>query len=140
MADGKGVGPAYSVDYSVIDKIAKQFGAIPREVENIVNSYIHETAPSKIRPAIMGFVPVSNRQKRHAKDADAFSRQEDFNLGVRVMTAKQFNYLVFPDEGRGTSRINNPQNFTGRGVDAVRDELIEDMNMLIVQSLGIFTK
>lgn len=131
MADGKGIGPAYSVDYSTIASISQRLGAVPREVENIVNSYVHGYAPDKIRASIMGFVPASNRNKKHAKDYKAFSRQDNFNLGVRVMTAKQFNYLVFPDEARGTSRINQPQNFTWRGLESVRDELIEEMNQYI---------
>jgi len=125
----------YTVDYAAIGAIAARFGAVPREVENIINSYMHGYAPEKIGAATMPFVPKSNRNKKHARDYQAFGRQENFNLGVRVITSKEFNYLVFPDRALGTSVLNEPQDFTGRGLESVRGDMIAEMNQYIANLL-----
>lgn len=106
------------------------------EVEQSINDYLHNEAAAKISPAIAGFVPMSNRNKVHAKNANPFTRQENYNLAVKVITDKKFNYLVFPDEGLGTSINNDPQNFTGRGLEAITPELLNDMTARITEKLN----
>lgn len=117
-------------DFNELLKLTQKNGA---EVEKIINDYLHNEAPKKIKSSIMGFVPVSDRTKKHAKSSNAFGRQENYNLAVKVMTSKEFNYLVFPDEALGTSVRNAPQNFTGRGLEAVTGELLDDMTKRVLQ-------
>lgn len=119
-------------DFNELLKLTQKNGA---EVEKIINDYLHNEAPRKIKSSITGLVPVSDRKKKHAKFSDPFQRQQNFNLAVKIITAKEFNYLVFPDEGLGTSIGNIPQNFTGRGLEAVTSELIDDMTAKILQNL-----
>ena len=103
------------------------------KVEKIINDYLHNEAPKKIKSSMTGLVPVSDRKKKHAKFFDPFQRQQNFNLAVKIITAKEFNYLVFPDEALGTSVRNAPQNFTGRGLEAVTGELLDDMTKRVLQ-------
>lgn len=78
--------------------------------------------------AIIGFMPRSDRTKKHAKDSKPLD-QEDINLGFRIFAkggaAKNkgsFGYLVFPNEGRGPS---NPiaQEFFEQGLESRLDKL-----------------
>lgn len=129
-------GSTYSVDYSKIKELADKFNTQGQEIENIINSYLHGYAPDRIRPSIEGLVPRSNRQKKHAADSKPFGRQENYNLAVKIMTSKKFNYLVFPDEAQGTSKVNMPQNFTGRGLEAVVPDLVDEMVEYIDNLIG----
>lgn len=119
-------------DFNELLKLTQKNGA---EVEKIINDYLHNEAPRKIKSSMTGLVPISDRKKKHAKFFDPFQRQQNFNLAVKIITAKEYNYLVFPDEGLGTSIGNIPQNFTGRGLEAVTSELIDDMTAKILQNL-----
>jgi hypothetical protein len=122
------------------DSNAKQFNDFLRQfveqgsaVESTINDYLHNVAGRKIASSIEGIVPVSDRNKKHARNSAPFGRQENYNLAVKVMTNKEFNYLVFPDEALGTSKGKTPQDFTGRGLEAVMPELIDEMTALITK-------
>lgn len=129
----------FKADYQSIADLAKRFEAVPVEVENIVNSFVHGEAPAIIRPELQGLIPVSNRSKKHAANNQrAFGRQENYNLAVKIITGSQFNYLVFPDEGLGTSKNNEPQNFTGRALENVMPELTENMTEYVKNLLGFW--
>ena len=126
---------SFSIEQKEFDELLKKSQRTGAEVEEIINDYLHGDAVTKISDSITGLVPISARNKKHAKNSAPFSRKEEYNLAVKVMTAKEFNYLVFPDEGRGTSRRNLPQDFTGRGLEAVTAELLDDMTARILQKI-----
>ncbi|MCQ2479029.1 MAG: hypothetical protein MJ120_00205 [Clostridia bacterium] len=117
----------YKLDYSDISDLMRELTSRGAKVEPVLNTYIHSTAPNIIKPSMTALVPVSDRNKKHAKSSNPFGRQEDFNLKVKIITSKPFNYLVFPDEGLGTSYNHAPQNFTGRGLEKVLDRMAEEM-------------
>lgn len=127
----------YSVNKEEFDGFLKSISERydGKEVEQSINDYLHNEAAAKINPAVTGFVPISDRNKTHAKHSNPFTRQENYNLAVKVITDKKFNYLVFPDEGLGTSKGNTPQDFTGRGLEAVTPELLDDMITRITETL-----
>ncbi len=126
----------FSSNYERIIELSQQIGAAGAEVENILNNYIHNAAPEVIKPSIEGLVPVSDRDKRHAKFSNPFGRQENYNLAVKIITSKEFNYLVFPDEGKGRSVNNSPLDFTGRGLDAMLPQLADEMTEQVKSMLG----
>lgn len=121
----------FNVELAAFNDLLSRLSRQGAEVENTLNEYLHNEAAEKIKPAIYDFIPVSDRNKKHAQNNAPFGRQENYNLAVKVITSKEFNYLVFPDEGLGTSRVNIAQNFTGRGLEAVQPELIDDMTAKI---------
>lgn len=124
----------FSVEQKGFDELLKRVSGYGAEVENVLNDYLHNEAPKKINPSIVGLVPVSDRNKTHAKNNNPFGRQEDYNLAVKLITSKKYNYLVFPDEALGTSKGNYPQDFTGRGLEAKIPELIEEMTARIQEN------
>lgn len=125
----------FSSNTEQFENILKQVNGYGAEIEKVLNDYIHSEAPRKITPSIVGLVPVSDRNKAHAKFSAPFGRQENYNLAVKVITSKPFNYLVFPDEGLGHSRGRSPLDFTGRGLEAVTPELINDMITRITEKI-----
>lgn len=126
----------FALDYKQIGDLASRISAQGSEVESVINDYLHNEAAGKIKPAIEGLVPVSGRPKIHARDNAPFGRQENFNLAVKLITSKKFNYLVFPDEGLGTSKVNAPQDFTGRGLETAIPELIDEMTARVIKTLN----
>lgn len=117
----------FSVEQKSFNELLKRVSGYGAEVENVLNDYLHNEAPKKINPSIVGLVPVSDRDKTHAKYSNPFGRQENYNLAVKLITSKQFNYLVFPDEALGTSKGKTPLDFTGRGLEAEIPALIDEM-------------
>ena len=113
------------------NNLVKSLSGYGAEVESALNEYVHNEAPQKIKPSIEGFIPVSDRNKVHARNSAPFGRQENYNLAVKLITSKEFNYLVFPDEGLGTSKGNSPLDFTGRGLEAEMPVLIDEMTQLL---------
>lgn len=126
----------FTLDYQQIGDLENRLSKSGAEVEEVINDYLHNEAADKISPAIVGLVPVSDRPKKHAKHSAPFGRQENYNLAVKVITSKKFNYLVFPDEGLGTSKGNVPQDFTGRGLEAKMPELIDDMTKRVIKNFN----
>ena len=128
----------FELNYNSISEFAKRFDAMPAEVESIINNFLHGEAPEIIRPELSGLIPISDRNKTHAAhNKNAFGRQENYNLSVKLITSRNFNYLVFPDEGLGTSYINEPQNFTGRALEQATPELADNMTEYVKNMLGI---
>lgn len=125
----------FSVEQKEFDELLKKTQRTGAEVEEIINDYLHGEAADKISVSINGLVPISKEDKRHAKSSNPFSKRKAYNLAVKIYTPKEFNYLVFPDKGLGTSRRNLPQDFTGRGLEAVTAELLDDMTAKILQKI-----
>lgn len=125
----------FTLEQKQFNEVMQRVAGYGAEVETALNDYLHLTAPEIIKPAIVGLVPVSDRNKTHAKSAAPFGRQENYNLAVKILTSKEFNYLVFPDEALGTSKGNTPQDFTGRGLEATIPDLINDMTARILEQL-----
>lgn len=121
----------FTSEHKEFNNLVKSLSGYGAEVESALNEYIHSEAARKIKPSIEGLIPVSDRNKVHAKNSAPFGRQENYNLAVKLITSKQFNYLVFPDEGLGTSKGNSPLDFTGRGLEAELPVLIDEMSQLL---------
>lgn len=121
----------FTSEHKEFDNLVKSLSGYGAEVESALNEYVHSEAPRKIRPAIEGLVPVSDRNKVHARNNAPFGRQENYNLAVKLITSREFNYLVFPDEGLGSSAGKTPLDFTGRGLEAEMPVLIDEMSQLL---------
>lgn len=127
----------FTSDNKQFNNLVKSLNGYGAEVESALNEYVHNEAPQKIKPAIEGLIPVSDRSKVHARHSAPFGRQQNFNLAVKLITSKEFNYLVFPDEGLGTSKGKAPLDFTGRGLDAEMPVLIDEMSQLLQEKFSM---
>ena len=119
-----------TLDFSGSTKLAEAMAKIPSKSEEVVNRVLLVRGTKEVMQAIIGFMPVSKREKRHAKHSNPL-KERMFNLGFDIVAkggaAKNkgsFGYLVFPNEGRGP---HNPvaQEFFERGL-ASREEIILD--------------
>lgn len=125
----------FAIEQKSFNELLERVNGYGATVETILNNYLHNEAPRKITPSIVGLVPVSDRNKVHAKNNNPFGRQQNYNLAVKLITSKQFNYLVFPDEALGTSKGKMPLDFTGRGLEAEIPALIDEMTARIQEIL-----
>ena len=121
----------FTSEHKEFNNLVKSLSGYGAEVESALNEYVHNEAPQKIKPSIEGLIPVSDRNKVHARYSAPFGRQENYNLAVKLITSKEFNYLVFPDEGLGNSAGKTPLDFTGRGLEAEMPVLIDEMTQLL---------
>lgn len=110
-----------------IHKLATKISRMGENTEAIINNYLRTRAPEKIIPSIIGLIPVSERKKKHAKTSDPLKHQ-NFNLSVVVKEKQKTTpYLHFPNDGTGTSEGKTPKEFMEKGLEKVKDSMINDM-------------
>lgn len=119
-----------TLDYSGSHRLVEAMSKIPSKSEEVVNRVLKNRGAKEVIQGIIGFMPVSKRNKNHAKFSNPL-KEVMFNLGFDVIAkggaAKNkgsYGYLVFPNEGRGPS---NPvaQQFFEKGL-ASREDIILD--------------
>lgn len=127
----------FELDYSDVEALEEKFKAIPGNVEDIINSYLHLEGVEITKREIRSFMPVSKQKKLSAKHAKLNSslRHKPFNLGFEVSPYPRFNYLVFPDRALGTSKNRRPQEFMEKGLDKSTEEIIRNLNERIDQKI-----
>lgn len=125
------------LDFSGSEKLFEAMQRIPEKSEAIVNNVLRSKGTKEVMQGIVGFMPISNRNKKHAKFSNPLKEQL-FNLGFDIVARggaankkNSFGYLVFPNEGRGS---HNPvaQEFFQKGLsdresivlDYIVDELV----------------
>lgn len=109
-----------------VDRFVARVEAFPGSIEVKVNDYLHNTAAPLVKDAIVDYLPISRKGKKHAKANEAFEVVQ-VNMGFVIRTEKHFNYLYFPDQGEGTSKKNQPQEFMTRGLNQVYEEIVDGM-------------
>ncbi|MGT2682992.1 hypothetical protein [Streptococcus porci] len=133
-----------TLDFSGSQRLAEAMVKIPNKSEEVVNRVLKNKGTKEVMQGIVGFMPVSDRNKKHAKFSNPL-KERIFNLGFDIVARGgaankrgSFGYLVFPNEGRGP---HNPiaQAFFERGLsdredivfDYVLDELIRAQEELL---------
>lgn len=107
----------FRINESDLDSILDAVETFPGNAENTINTYFDDTAAPKVNKSIINLIPVSSsNNKKHAKYSNPL-KNELFNLGFAVKSKPSFYYLLFPDQGEGTSSKNDPLNFMERGLN-----------------------
>ena len=87
--------------------------------EKVINNYLK---------AIINYIPVSNRNKQHAKDSSPLKAEQKENLSLYIHTKTQYNYLYFPQEAEGVHFQGKvPNDFMQHGVDAQYDNVVNNL-------------
>lgn len=129
----------FTVDTTASQKLADAMAKIPEHSERLINEVLKSKGSKEVIESIIGFMPVSNRNKPHAKESNPL-KAKMFNLGFDIVArggaAKNkgsFGYLVFPNEGRGK---HNPhaQEFFERGLNDRRDAIMDAMIEALVKA------
>ncbi|MBE3643161.1 hypothetical protein ACTFQ7_18890 [Bacillus cereus group sp. MYBK226-2] len=129
---------AFELDYSAIEKLEEKMRMLPNKMEPAVNTILHTDGIQIATEEITKLIRVSRskwsvRDKAHAKNSN-WSKSEKMNLGFKVKARGgaankkgSFGYLVFPNEGRGSS---NPleQRFAERGIMKAKPKIIEKLH------------
>lgn len=133
-----------TVDFSASQRLADAMAKIPGRSEEVVNRVLFTKGTKEVMQGIIGFMPVSNRQKKHAKFSNPL-KERLFNLGFDIVAKGgaankkgSFGYLVFPNEGRGSHNLV-AQQFFEKGLhakeaiilDYVIDELVRVQESLL---------
>ena len=97
-------------------------------VEEEINSVLHQEASPLIQEAVRNLMPRSNvkgwkGKLPHAKDSKSLT-DEKGNLSITVKSAKKYQYLYFTDDGASTERHAGNQQFFKRGGESQTDEII----------------
>lgn len=133
-------GMNYSVDAEKSEKLQELLKKLPNQAEDLINDYLESKGSKNMMESIIGFIPVSRRNKKHAKSSKPF-KATMHNLGFNIETkggaAKNkgsFGYLVYPNEGRGPK---NPiaQEFVERGMEKENDRIIQDLEEILTEKL-----
>ncbi|KQU58021.1 hypothetical protein ASG66_18470 [Bacillus sp. Leaf406] len=110
------------------------------QAEKTINEVLHTFGVKKVVRDITKEMPISKRQKRHAK-LSTWSRAEEGNLEFVVEAAGgaankrgSFGYLVFPNEGRGPS---NPleQRFMETGLYRATNPVLDELGRAIEEQI-----
>lgn len=125
--------------FKELENLIKQ---MPKVAEKTINEYLHSKGKDHAIKYIKNEMPkgVKNRKtakgqpKTHAKQSDSL-KSKPFNLGFRVETTKQFNYLVFPALGIGTSYKNKPNDFMNRGLDKSVNRIIPELQEELIKKM-----
>ncbi|MBU5307547.1 hypothetical protein KQI18_07080 [Clostridioides mangenotii] len=136
------MGARYDLNFDNSKKLEEALKKSVVNLEPKINEYLHIKGSKQVMQAIIGFMPVSNRNKKHAKTSNPLKIQA-LNLGFEVYAkggaankSGSFGYLVFPDEGRGTSNLI-AQRFFEEGLKSKEDLLFKDIMKIIEEQLKI---
>ncbi|MGM9534894.1 MAG: hypothetical protein ACI3VR_06560 [Intestinibacter sp.] len=106
--------------------------------EKVINDYLETQANEAFKQSIINLIPVSDRDKAHAKDSDPLKGELSGNLELYIHTKTQYNYLYFPDEGAGAHFVGKgPQDFMQQGVDNKIDEVVDGMIESLMNNMNL---
>mgnify|MGYP000020662379 FL=1 len=96
--------------------------------EKVINNYLKNEASNIFTQAIINYIPISNRDKQHAKDSSPLKAEQKENLSLYIHTKTQYNYLYFPQEAEGVHFQGKvPNDFMQHGVDAQYDNVVNNL-------------
>lgn len=110
-------------DVKRINDIIKSYSG---DAEKQINDYLSGPGKIKIINSIVNLIPVSDKDKKHAKDSKPLEGV-NYNLSLTIRSKRQFNYLYFPQMAEGTSKNNTPNDFMEKGVDSIYDSVVNDL-------------
>lgn len=131
----------WNVDYAQSERYEELLKLLPNRAESEINKYLQDEGIEKARREMENLTPISDRpitksHGRHAKPSKPYGRQEFPNLGFTVITSPQFNYLVFPDEGMGTSKGRVAQEFSRLGAEKASNDIVKGINAALEELLN----
>jgi hypothetical protein len=135
----------FELDYEEIERLEQKMKQLPDKMEKVVNETLHTDGVEIATEEITSLIPNSKWRnkgidKTHARTSK-WSKSESHNLGFTIKSKGgaankkgSFGYLVFPNEGRGSS---NPleQRFMEKGMKKATPRIIEKLHENIDKKL-----
>ena len=120
-------GSFFELNDGDIEKLVTSIQNYSGNAEQAIGNYLENELPGIAKPSIQNLIPVSNRNKKHAKNSAPFTEDMEGNLSIYIHTKKPFHYLYFPDEGEGTSKGQEPHYFMEEGMERKYDEIVNGL-------------
>jgi hypothetical protein len=108
-------------DLTRIQEAIMDFGD---DAERVVNDCLANEVKDKLITSITNLIPVSDKNKKHAKSSNPLDGKIRNNLTLWIHTKSKFNYLYFPQNAEGTSKGKSPNDFMDKGIDAEYDNAV----------------
>jgi hypothetical protein len=135
----------FNLNYDDIIELERKLGRLPRKMERVMSESLHSDGIEIATEEITKQIPISAPRKRrepkiHAK-LTKWSKSEEHNLGFTIKSKGgaankpgSFGYLVFPNEGRGSS---NPleQRFMEKGLENAKPKILHRLSKRIEKAL-----
>ncbi len=116
----------YSLNAEQLDELINAVENDAEAAEIAITNYLATDGQRLIKSSIENLIPVSNRQKKHAKTSNPL-QHDTYNMSVVIYPKKPFYYLYYVDQAQGTSRGKQPADFMERGLEQVVEPLFNDM-------------
>lgn len=120
-------GASFSLNDDDVNKLIEAIQRYEDNAEDAISNYLETEVPSITKPSIQSLIPVSDRNKKHARTSAPFTEDMEGKLSIYIHTKKQWHYLYFPDEGEGTSKGQAPHDFMVQGVENEYDTLVNGL-------------
>ena len=121
-----------SINFTLKDedllKIQEAITDFEGDAEKVINECLANEVKDKFINSITNLIPISDRNKRHAKTSNPLDGKVRNNLTLWIHTKSQYNYLYFPQNAEGQSKGNNPNDFMDKGIDVEYDNAV---NMIL---------
>lgn len=135
----------FELDSREVELLEQKMRRLPDKMEETINESLHTDGVAIATEEITNLIPSSQWKNRSLNKAHArtskWSKSEGHNLGFTIKSKGgaankkgSFGYLVFPNEGRGSS---NPveQRFMERGMQKATPRILEKLNESIDKTL-----
>ena len=111
-----------SKDFEKVQEAILKFG---EDAEETINQTLLNEVNQIFNPAIVGFIPVSVRDKKHAKYNDPIIGEQKTTLELYMHSKKPYNYLFFPQNAHGCKFVGKlPNDFMMKGIEVQFDNAI----------------
>lgn len=137
----------FEFNHSEFDRLQENISRLGDKAEETMNKSLAERVEEAIVPRITSLIPISRnpngrgiRDKVHARNL-VWHKKELGNLSVTIKSRGgaankrgSLGYLVFPDEGRGSS---NPvaHEFMARGLDEGTPDLVDGLEEDLIKRI-----
>ena len=105
--------------------------------EQVINEYLVTQANDTFIDSITNLIPVSDRNKRHAKQNAPLVGEQRESLELYIHTRTPYHYLYFPEEGLGTSLGQDPHDFMVEGAENEYDNVVNGVLDALMRNINL---
>lgn len=129
-------GVNFTIKDEDIEKLQKAVQNFGEGAEKVIGNYLENEADEIFRNAIANLIPISDRNKKHAKNSAPLTGEMLSQTSLYIHTKRNFHYLYFPDQGEGTSKGSPPHEFMEGGVDTQYDTVVNALIDALINELN----
>lgn len=117
-------GVDFSLKAEDLEKIQQSIMDFEGDAEKVINDCLNNEVKELLTNSITNLIPVSDKNKRHAKSSNPLDGKVRNNLTLWIHTKPKYNYLYFPQNAEGTSKGKSQNDFMDKGIDVEYDNAV----------------